>query len=425
MKKHTIHGGMLEPVITTKNYVLGDQNTPQVVLEPNGDWSDSLPITESQLRHGIDSFNCTAEAITTQIEEYERKAFGEEKNYSARFLGVMAGTKPPGNDPEKVFEAIRKFGLIPEEMMPFDESITSAEEYFSWKGVDKEACLAKGKEWLATHDFYHELVPENVGAMKLALTFSPLAVGVYAWAKNEKGQYVRLGRDGHLTTCYEIPKEYEIFDTYEPYLKTLVEDFGFSYVKRIHLELKKNGATKVNGLNWTTDLLSRLLVFCKSLLTLDLQVLQQLPVSAPSAVEPIPEPTKQKRLLQAVKSWIGKDASPENRAPQELSCAEGVSRILHNLFPSFPKGIVSSKELDNELARSTLFRRTSFPKSATVIVSPRTAQMNGHAGFTIEDDKIVSNDSKTGLMAQNYTISSWIKKFKEGRGLELHLYELV
>lgn len=143
------------------------------------------------------------------------------------------------------------------------------------------------------------------------------------------------------------------------------------------------------------------------------------PVTPPLA----PISNNREKLLEIAKSFLGKDASPKNLAPREVSCAEGVSNIIGQLFPDFDDQIVSTVELDYELDRSPYFRATKLPKAGNVIVSPRTKQQYGHAGIFLSDSRIASNNSMSGLFQNNYSLDEWIKEMREKRGLRIYFYE--
>jgi hypothetical protein len=239
------NSGFITPKVDKEQYILGQGNVVLDVLQVNGDWTDSLPAVEKQSTPNFDSYNCTGFATTNQIEMYLFKRFGEKINVSDRWVGIISGTKPPGNDPHTVYEAIRKYGLIPESMLPFSDDIKTAEDYFSFKGGDKEACYRAGREWLEKYDFKHEWVyhpdsgltsEEKLHNIKVALKYSPVCVAVYAWQADGRGVYVDMFGPNHWTTEYNFKEFQEIFDTYDPY-KKLVEQ-NIIYAKRISIEKK-------------------------------------------------------------------------------------------------------------------------------------------------------------------------------------------
>lgn len=252
------YGGFIEPLFEREAYFLGSSPVPKKVLQPNGDWTDSLPVGEHQNKRGIETSNCTAFGATDEIEQYEFKAFGEKNEYSDRWVGIISGTTSRGNDPQKVYEAIRKYGLIPEEMLPFSDDIQTVEEYYSFKGADKDACYREGQRWLERKDFKHEWVfdpsqpwEEKLNNIKVALKYSPLAVAVSAWTQDNRGVYVRFGVDNHWTTLYKF-EDYEHFkDSYEPFIK--LGDMELRYCKRIHIEKKSTPEQKKSWLDALTQ----------------------------------------------------------------------------------------------------------------------------------------------------------------------------
>ena len=147
------------------------------------------------------------------------------------------------------------------------------------------------------------------------------------------------------------------------------------------------------------------------------------PVEVPPEGEnlpPQPLPSPEPTLAQEALKWEGKDASPKGLAPKELSCAEGVSNIIHAIFPDFPPDLTSTYVLFQELLESPHFKTTLEPKRGCVIISPREGDRYGHAGIFVEDNVILSNDSSKGLMEKNYTFKTWIERI--GRKRDLHSY---
>ncbi len=236
MKKYK---GFIEPKIDNTHYFLGAGMVPQVVLQPNSDWSDSLPETERQNK-GFETYGCTSFNTLNAIEMLMFKKFGVRVNYSDRWVGIIAGTKAPGNDPHTVCEAIRKNGLIPEDMLPYSDDLQNVEEYYSFKGANEIECRRAGREWLRQYDFKHEWVfdknqpfNEKLLNIKTALKYSPLALSVYAWSETN-GVYWKAGSENHWTSAFAQPRLSKIFDSYDPFIKDV--DQNFSYCKRFSIE---------------------------------------------------------------------------------------------------------------------------------------------------------------------------------------------
>lgn len=205
-------------------------------------------------------------------------------NYSDRFLGVKAGTKPPGNDPNNVYNAIKDYGVIPEEMLPWSDNIKTVEEYYSFKNGDKSKCDEIGSQWLDKFSFKHEYLPLSVNGfvsidlMKETLKKSCLAVAVQAWSFDGE-KYVRTGKDTHWTAIYGYYDngDWKCFDSYSPLIKRLDKNFKFKWVKRIWLG-KSTRQIQISLLQRIIDLYRQIIAILTS----------QKPVEAPVSVVNLP-----------------------------------------------------------------------------------------------------------------------------------------
>jgi hypothetical protein len=129
------------------------------------------------------------------------------------------------------------------------------------------------------------------------------------------------------------------------------------------------------------------------------------------------------KLYLAALSFLGKDASPLDEAPDELGCADSVSKIILKTFPGVIKGSVSTKELFNQLNTSKEFARVSQFKFGDIIISPTGTGTgglsNGHVGIVGEDETVMSNTSANGLWTSNYTITSWVARYRKLGGFPI------
>lgn len=132
------------------------------------------------------------------------------------------------------------------------------------------------------------------------------------------------------------------------------------------------------------------------------------------------------KLLIAAKEWLGKDASPDEKAPDDLACAESVSNILRSIYPDFPI-IISTAELRKQLNKDTRFKSTLDIKPGCILVSPTGSGNgtipNGHTGIFLTGDRIASNSSKSGLWEDNYSLDEWIAYYRDKGGFPLYVYE--
>lgn len=240
--------GYIEPEIKEEDYVLGDGMLAGEVLQPDGQWDEFLPDPELQQRRGLETSNCTSFNTLEPIEAILRRKYGYNFNYSERFLGIAAGTYPPGNDPHTTAEAVRKQGLVLESDLPFSDNILTVDEYYYPNPLPTDL-IQKGKEWLYWYDFKHDYVfdkgkplEDKQHRLMEALKFSTLGASVFAWAL-DGDKYVKMGRDNHWTCIYGYKEgEYwKIRDSYEPHLKKLEWNYSFGIAKRY--SVVKHGTT--------------------------------------------------------------------------------------------------------------------------------------------------------------------------------------
>lgn len=242
------HYGFIKPKIESDHYILGAYNSlPRDILQRNGQWDSYLPSEERQTNQLTETYNCTSFGSLNCIEILFRKLYGLEENYSDRYLGIMADTKPYGNDPHVVVEALRNKGLIKESTLPFTEDLNGWQEYYSFKGGSESDCKVEAIYLANKYEIGHEWVISNgaskeirTSLMKQALQYSPLGVSVSAWNELE-GVYIDAGQpNNHWTVVYGYnEKGWKCFDSYEPYKKIISFDHNIEYVKRFSLKKKE------------------------------------------------------------------------------------------------------------------------------------------------------------------------------------------
>lgn len=255
-----------------KHYILGDASLPIEIIMPGGHgWKYFLPSDEFQSRGDLETFNCTAFGSLHAVVTLGKKKFGAtfQNNLSERFLGRVAGTTQYGNDPHKVAEAIRSFGVIPDVFLPFDASITTLQQYYPrfiyyWM-------WATGQHWInQAYNFGHDWVflPTDTQAIKIAklktaLQYSPLGISVFAWSQHTDGLYYSdQDFQNHWVTLYDYEdgKNWKIFDSYDQTHKLLDFNFTFGQAKRYTLSKKQLGEIgNVNPLSYLPFYLGSLL----------------------------------------------------------------------------------------------------------------------------------------------------------------------
>lgn len=211
--------GFVPTEITEEQWVLGGANT--IIGEPltDGHWyaAGHVPDGERQGNPFMDSDNCTGFGYTNRVEILWHRLFGTWRNFSDRYVGIVAGTQPPGNDPHTVAEACRKSGLIDELDLPFTDAIDTVEKFYAPKPMNNNL-IAKGTAFLREHTVRHEWVESDKESLKNALRFSPIGIAVIAWYKGTDGMYYFPEgiKPNHDTTLidFEDGSFWLIFDSY-------------------------------------------------------------------------------------------------------------------------------------------------------------------------------------------------------------------
>lgn len=431
MKKKQINYGFKTPVIELDQHIFGSNNYGDII-NPSGQYDTFLPPFEPQARY-FETQGCTVYGTHNGVEILHKFKFNEDKDFEELYNYLDAGTDPNGGgDPHKVCESIRKSGLEETPKYPFPKTLN---ELLNLIGKPQPQNIVNdAKKYLENYKFNHVWVlngyeneETRIADIKDALKYGVVCVSVSAW--NQSGDiYVDNGMpNNHWCVCYGwTERGWKIFDTYDHSTKIYSFDSRIDFAKLLFLQ--KGNFKQEN--NWfLIDILKKVLEACKSILQLDKQILD---VKVKEYVKPEPPKvetpivTKADLFVQALKNSIGHDLSPKNLAPQELSCAEGMSNILNSIFPDFPKDVTYTPDLFKKLkAYPQYFKPTLTPSKGCVIISPTVKDTHGHVGGMISATEIVSNSSKTGTIESNYTFDQWVNKYKIENGLRVYIFEII
>lgn len=418
------HGFIAEP-IASDQWVLGASPIPKELLMPLGQWHSYLPEDELQNRNGYETCNCTAYGTLNQIEIYYFRKYGLRINLSERYLGVMAGTRPPGNSPHKVMETIREWGVIDEASLPFLPKVSTVSEYYSPVPMYQHL-KEEGKRWLAAHEFYHEwvfgegaTVLQKQTKIKEALKYSPVSISVYAWVINDAGLYFKPHgeNDTHWVVCYGFKESeyWEVFDSYDNTHKRIVWDTDFMQAKSIYINKKSNEATPEQ-----ISIFKQILTAMRDFL---LEFLHEKKMTQ--------QTLNGSRIYTVAKAKLGKDASPRDRAPDALGCADSYACIYKEATGDTTfDGVVSTKEIHKRvLANPQKFEIVKLEDAlpGDGINSPTGSgdykkMPHGHCGIIGSDGRIMSNSSETGKWVYNFTLDTWARYFRDIGGYPIIIF---
>lgn len=135
------------------------------------------------------------------------------------------------------------------------------------------------------------------------------------------------------------------------------------------------------------------------------------------------------KLFEAAKAAIGTDASPNDLAPDELGCAETVNAIFKSVFGREVGGTLSTNLMYKSLIKDKRFIKVDQPLPGDIIISPtgfgNGGLSNGHVGIMGENETIMSNSSATGTFESNFTLTSWVKRYRDKGGYPIYLFRVI
>ncbi len=132
------------------------------------------------------------------------------------------------------------------------------------------------------------------------------------------------------------------------------------------------------------------------------------------------------KLYEVALSFLGTDASPLDEADDEVGCADSVSKVVLKAFPGCIPGSLSTAEIFKQLSTSKAFSKVSQYRFGDIIISPTGmgsgGLKNGHVGIVGEGDEIMSNASVNGLWSQNYTVTTWVNRYRKLGGFPIYFF---
>lgn len=145
---------------------------------------------------------------------------------------------------------------------------------------------------------------------------------------------------------------------------------------------------------------------------------------------PVHHMTPNEILKDWALSYVGTDASPDDEASDIYGCVDSFEEVIHSAIGEYvgAKKTLSTYYLRKDLLNSQRFQRVYNPKPGTVILCAtgyggKNGVKNGHVGIVI-DDRIASNDSRTGTWELAFTLDSWLRYFQKRGGYEVLFFDL-
>lgn len=141
-----------------------------------------------------------------------------------------------------------------------------------------------------------------------------------------------------------------------------------------------------------------------------------------------PEINRIKLYLTALE-YLGTDASPADIAPDDVGCADSCSMVILRAFPKSIRHSVSTADLYKQLSESKEFKKVLDFKPGDIIISPtgmgNPSMPHGHVGIVAEQEYIMSNSSANGLWTLNFTLTSWVSRYRTMGGYPIFCFRKI
>ena len=344
---------------------------------------------------------------TCDIAEDQQKI--EFDTSSINDLWARVPSTPQGSDPRDVLGEAVKNGLLPK---------GATERIKKWRSYWRAD--------LGSSDKF-----DNVRSTMMVIK-QPVGVGTY-WYREWQGEILPVGKTPGFGHMYDVEGWKQIDG--QPHMIVQAWTGSKLYMPRevFNEALKPYGmqtwvlsTAELDGKR-VKNLTEKIRDLCINLIIVLRNMVKEKGVE-PVMPKPVEKPTfslRENLLLEAEK-WLGKDASPLDNAPEDLSCAESVSYIIRQVLPDFPR-VTGTYTLWEVLKKDKRFRDTLDIRPGCVIISPTgkgNGQIIGHTGI-VGRKFIMSSNSPHGTWSENYTLDGWVQRYRKIGGFPIYIFEPV
>ncbi len=243
------------------------------VENESGDWEQYFGEWENQKKGGTDTNCCWAysacECMETTLEflwksgqfSDEDKKWFQDNGYidsdgdfylSRRFIPMLSGVKDRGNDPAEFWRLTKKYGAIPDKVLPY----TNMNDYYDKSKITHEM-YSLGEDFLkrvniAYQDIGSRFYKKNLDLIKVSLKQSSLQICIPvpndgAWNQIKVDYPTDNISAQHAVELYKVDDTsshpYFILDQYEPRKKQLSKDYFIPIVTQAVITPKKSVKT--------------------------------------------------------------------------------------------------------------------------------------------------------------------------------------
>lgn len=250
-------------------------NSPIVYKENQKDanWFPFLPTKEKQLiNKKFETFACVSFSASNEIETQinQQMAIGlispenmkkiidwgylddnGKFNVSDEFIAILSGTGYKdgryGNSASRVFDAIKKYGLVPQKMLD-RSNVNTADE---WYAPIPQEIIDFGQNFLSIFKIEYEQIksggctPATKEFLEYHLKHAPLQLLAHCGGSTDNQIFSTQDCESqHATEIYSVDDYINQFDTYEPFCKKLTKDYIMPYIIKAVVTLNTDEAVK-------------------------------------------------------------------------------------------------------------------------------------------------------------------------------------
>ena len=132
--------------------------------------------------------------------------------------------------------------------------------------------------------------------------------------------------------------------------------------------------------------------------------------------------TLQRQLI--VYSRLCKNTDLSFIAPDEVGCAESVTRLLREIDPDLTPVLTGTWTLLNELLSSKRWVELQKPMPGCIVIAATgtgNGKMVGHVGI-YDGDRIWNNNSYTGRWTNSYTVQTFTARYLLAGGMKVRFF---
>lgn len=146
---------------------------------------------------------------------------------------------------------------------------------------------------------------------------------------------------------------------------------------------------------------------------------------------------QQTKIHDVLVTYMDKRCTLNPQIPPDVSCAEAVSFLLQQLGIDDGTGGIAGTEslLEWVLTQPQLFQQIDAPEESALLISATgtgNGLVEGHTGFFgvfnlqyPNDWGIVSNNSQTGLLGEQWSWSAWTKNYTQLGGIVPRMFRIL